>query len=79
MFEAETLAQQPEMESAEEIHRQTQAALIFDNKHATVTMEVCWGGREGGRGSEGGRDGEGGREGGSTLMLCHVVLCFVCI
>ena len=39
-FEEETLAQQPEMEAAEEIHRQTQAALIFDNKHSAVTMEV---------------------------------------
>ena len=39
-FEAETLTHQPEMESAEEVHRQTQAALIFDNKHANVTMEV---------------------------------------
>ena len=39
-FEAEVQAQQSEMESAEEIHRQTQAALIFDNKHAQVTMEV---------------------------------------
>lgn len=38
-FEAETLAQQPEMEVAEDIHRQTEAALIFDNKHASVTME----------------------------------------
>lgn len=40
VFEAETQAQQPEMESVEEIHRQMQAALIFDNKHATVGIEV---------------------------------------
>lgn len=40
VFEQETLAHQPELESAEEIHRQTQAALIFDNQHATVTMDV---------------------------------------
>lgn len=28
------------MDSVEEIHRQMQAALIFDNKHATVGIEV---------------------------------------
>lgn len=39
-FEAETLTKQPEVDSAEEIHRQTQSALIFDNKHSTVSMEV---------------------------------------
>ena len=39
-FEAETLSHQPEVEGAEEVHRQTQAALIFDNKHAHVSMEV---------------------------------------
>ena len=39
-FEAETLSRQHEMESAEETHRQIQAALIFDNKHATISMEV---------------------------------------
>jgi actinin alpha len=38
-FEAETLSHQPEVEGAEEVHRQTQAALIFDNKHAHVSME----------------------------------------
>lgn len=40
VFEQETLGHQAELESAEEIHRQTQAALIFDNQHATVTMDV---------------------------------------
>jgi Ca2+-binding EF-hand superfamily protein len=38
-FEAETLTYQPEMDSAEEIHRQTQAALIFDNKHSKFSMK----------------------------------------
>ena len=51
-FEADTLTQQPEVDSAEEIHRQMQAALIFDNKHSKLSMEV--------RGGEGGRE-TGGR------------------
>ena len=59
-FEAETHTKQPEVDGAEEVHRQMQAALIFDNKHSTVSMEVSlcacvtflW--REGGR--ERGRD-----------------------
>ena len=52
-FEAETLTKQPEMDGAEEIHRQTQAALIFDNKHSTVSMEVCVCERARERGREG--------------------------
>lgn len=38
-FQTETQEHLPDLEAAEEIQKQIQAALIFDNKHASTSME----------------------------------------